>query len=240
MKIDKMATIQVQNICKKMNKKTILKNISFEILQGEIVGFLGLNGAGKSTLLKIIAGYLPPCSGAVFVEEFSMEKDAQKAQKYIGYLPEQNPLYMDMYPKEYLDFVANLHQISQKQKKEQTDFLIKKLDLKKEIHKKIKQLSKGYQQRIGLAASLIHVPKILLLDEPTTGLDPNQILFFRKWLKELSKEKTIFFSTHSLEEVASVCHRVIVLKKGIISEDFYLKNLPENQIISHLQDALKT
>ena len=234
-----MEMIKVQNVCKKIDKQSILKDVSFEVRQGEIVGFLGLNGAGKSTLLKIMAGYVPACSGEVFVGTFSMNKNPLRAQKHIGYLPEQNPLYMDMYPKEYLYFIADLHTIYKQEKRKITNYLMQKLGLQEQIQKRIRELSKGYRQRIGLAASLIHNPKILLLDEPTTGLDPNQLIFFGDYLKELSKEKTIFFSTHALQEVASICDRVIILKNGKKYKDFYLREVPENQTITYLQALLK-
>ena len=198
------------------------------------MGLLGLNGAGKSTLMRILSGYLTPCSGAVFIDKISIVENPSQAQKYIGYLPEHNPLYMDMYIKEYLYFVADLHKVSKKN----INTLMQKLGLQKQLHQKIKNLSKGYRQRVGLAATLIHDPKILLLDEPTTGLDPSQLEFFRSWIKDLSKEKTIVFSTHILQEIVAICNRIIVLKQGKIIKNISLSELPTNNAIAYLQGIL--
>jgi ABC-2 type transport system ATP-binding protein len=217
-------SIEVKNIIKFYGSQKAVNNVSFSIKKGEIIGFLGPNGAGKSTLMKIITGYINTFEGEVFVNNYNVVSDKIKAQKSIGYLPEHNPLYLDMYVKEYLLFNASIHKIN----KEEVLKIIKQVGLLPEAHKKISQLSKGYRQRVGLAAALLHHPDVLVLDEPTTGLDPNQLLEIRNLIKEVGKNKTVLFSTHIMQEVEAICDRVILLKKGEIVADKNLKELKEN------------
>jgi ABC-2 type transport system ATP-binding protein len=202
-----------------------LNNVSFSIKKGEIVGFLGPNGAGKSTMMKIITGYINASEGEVFVNNFDVSTHKLELQKSIGYLPENNPLYLDMFVKEYLQFNASVHKIP----KSAIDEVIVKVGLKPEAHKKINQLSKGYRQRVGLAAALLHNPEVLILDEPTTGMDPNQLAEIRSLIKEVGKDKTVLFSTHILQEVEAVCDRVILIHNGKIIADKNLKELTGNQ-----------
>ena len=218
-------SVEVKNITKLYGNQKALDAVSFNIDKGEIVGFLGPNGAGKSTMMKIITGYLESFEGEVFVSGFSIISEKIKAQQKIGYLPEHNPLYLEMYVKEYLYFHASIHEIP----KSEVDLMIKKVGLTPEMHKKINQLSKGYRQRIGLAAALLHEPEVLILDEPTTGLDPNQLLEVRNLIKEVGKDKIVLFSTHIMQEVEAICDRVIVINKGEIIADKSLKELKENQ-----------
>ena len=215
--------IEVKNITKIYGKQVALNNVSFSIKKGEIVGFLGPNGAGKTTLMKIITGSLEATSGNVLINEFDISNQKIEAQKIIGYLPEQNPLYEDMFVKEYLLFNAGLHKIA----KTNVDAIINKVGLAPEAHKKIGQLSKGYKQRVGLAAALLHNPEVLLLDEPTTGLDPNQLTEIRNLIKELGEEKTILFSTHIMQEVEAICDRVLLINKGNLVADKNLSLLKE-------------
>lgn len=217
--------IEVKNITKFYGSQKALDAINFTIEKGEIVGFLGPNGAGKSTMMKIITGYLSASEGDVLVSGFNITSEKISAQQKIGYLPEHNPLYLEMYVREYLMFNATIHNIS----KEKVEAIIKKVGLIPEVHKKINQLSKGYRQRIGLAAALLHEPDVLILDEPTTGLDPNQLLEIRTLIKEVGKDKIVLFSTHIMQEVEAICDRVIVINKGQIITDKSLKELKENQ-----------
>lgn len=218
-------SIVAQNITKKYGDQKALNNVSFTLNKGEIVGFLGPNGAGKSTLMKILTGYINASEGEVFVAGFDVATHKIDAQKSIGYLPEHNPLYLDMYVKEYLMFNASIHKIA----KNEVDTIIKKVGLTLESHKKISQLSKGYRQRVGLAAALLHSPEVLILDEPTTGLDPNQLVEIRNLIKEVGKDKTVLFSTHIMQEVEAVCDRVILINKGEIVADKNLNELKKNQ-----------
>ncbi|WP_111708827.1 gliding motility-associated ABC transporter ATP-binding subunit GldA [Lutibacter citreus] len=218
-------SIEVKNISKRYGSQLALDNVSFSIKEGEIVGFLGPNGAGKSTMMKILTGYIQASEGEVFVNDLNLHISKNEAQKNIGYLPEHNPLYLDMYVKEYLLFNARIHKIP----KSNIEKIIDKVGLTNESHKKISQLSKGYRQRVGLAASLLHNPNVVILDEPTTGLDPNQLLEIRNLIKEIGKEKTVLFSTHIMQEVEAVCDRVIIINKGKIIADELLKDLKENQ-----------
>ena len=210
--------LKVENINKYYGDQQVLEDISFSLKKGEIVGFLGPNGAGKSTMMKVIMGYLLPDSGTVRVGgDIDVLKNSLDSKKILGYLPESNPLYMEMYIKEFLTYISevrNLENTTEKIKK-----VINLVGLEKEQHKKIKQLSKGYKQRVGLAQAIIHNPKVLILDEPTTGLDPNQLVEIRNVIKEIGKEKTILFSTHIMQEVEAICDRVIIINKGIISVD---------------------
>lgn len=203
--------------------------LNFEINKGEIVGFLGPNGAGKSTLMKMLTGYITPSEGELFIGEDKVIPNKKKTNKNIGYLPEHNPLYKEMYVKEYLRFIASAHKVD----KYKIEEVIKKTGLTPEASKKINQLSKGYQQRVGIAAAIIHDPQVLILDEPTTGLDPNQILEIRALIKELGKEKTVLFSTHIMQEVEAVCDRVIIINKGNLKIDANLSELKsgEEQVI---------
>ena len=205
-------SIQVSLVNKFYNQQQALTEVSFEVGKGEIVGFLGPNGAGKSTMMKILTGFIKPSSGEVIVDEIDVLTSALEAKKNIGYLPEHNPLYADMYVREYLHFQAAIFKVD----KTQIEECIDKVGLSLEAHKKIHQLSKGYQQRVGLAAAILHNPTVLILDEPTTGLDPNQLVEIRTLIKELGKEKTVLFSTHIMQEVEGVADKVIILNKGNI------------------------
>ncbi len=218
-------SIEVKNITKLYGEQKALDNVSFSIEKGEIVGFLGPNGAGKSTMMKIITGYINASEGEVFVNHFDVSTHKLELQKSIGYLPENNPLYLDMYVREYLQFNASVHKIP----KSAIDEVIVKVGLIPEAHKKINQLSKGYRQRVGLAAALLHNPEVLILDEPTTGMDPNQLAEIRSLIKEVGKDKTVLFSTHILQEVEAVCDRVILIHHGQIIADKNLKELTGNQ-----------
>ena len=216
-------SIKVSNLSKNYGNQKAVNNISFSIGKGEIVGFLGPNGAGKSTTMKIITGYLSGDTGTTEVCGDVVNINSLSTKKKIGYLPEANPLYFDMYVREYLEFVAGIHQISSfKEKIEET---IKIVGLTIEANKKIGELSKGYKQRVGLAAALIHDPEVLILDEPTSGLDPNQIVEIREVIKTLGQNKTVLFSSHILQEVQAICDRVIIINKGIIVADDSLSNL---------------
>lgn len=222
-------SISVKNISKSFGSQKALSNISFTIEKGEIVGFLGPNGAGKSTLMKILTTYSLADNGEAAVNSFDVQTDKKQVQKSIGYLPEHNPLYLDMYVKEYLEFNANVYKVG----KDRIETVIGQTGLTPESHKKIGQLSKGYRQRVGLAAALLHDPEVLILDEPTTGLDPNQLLEIRKLIKEIGKQKTILLSTHIMKEVEAVCDRVIIINKGVVVADKKLEELrtEEEQII---------
>ncbi|MDC1533522.1 gliding motility-associated ABC transporter ATP-binding subunit GldA [Polaribacter sp.] len=224
-------SIQFTSVCKTYNTQKALNQVSFSADKGQVIGFLGPNGAGKSTLMKILTGFIKPDSGTVFVDEIDVLQNPTAAQKTIGYLPEHNPLYSDMYVREYLQFQASVYQISELidvTVKEQIEKCITKVGLTLEADKKINQLSKGYQQRVGLAAAILHNPKVLILDEPTTGLDPNQLLEIRTLIQTLGKEKTVLFSTHIMQEVEAVCDRVIIIKKGVVLIDKTLVELQKN------------
>ena len=218
-------SIEVKNITKLYGEQKALNNVSFFIKKGEIVGFLGPNGAGKSTMMKIITGYINASEGEVFVNDFDISTHKIEVQKSIGYLPENNPLYLEMYVREYLRFNASVHKIP----KDEIENIIFKVGLTPEAHKKISQLSKGYRQRVGLAAALLHNPEVLILDEPTTGLDPNQLAEIRSLIKEVGKDKTVLFSTHILQEVEAICDRVILIHNGQIIADKNLKELTGSQ-----------
>jgi ABC-2 type transport system ATP-binding protein len=217
-------SIVIQDITKFYSNQKALDNVSFEVKTGEIVGFLGPNGAGKSTMMKIITGFIPASSGSVTVNGMPVESDNPEVKKQIGYLPENNPLYPEMYVREYLGFVASIYKTGIPVKK-QTDSIIELTGLGPEQHKKIGSLSKGYRQRVGLAQALIHNPAVLILDEPTTGLDPNQIVEIRNLIKEAGKEKTVMISTHIMQEVEAICGRVIIIDKGIIVADEEKSNI---------------
>ena len=217
-------SIKVTSVSKLYKTQKALNNVSFSAEKGQIIGFLGPNGAGKSTMMKILTGFIKPDSGTVLVDEIDVLQNPIEAQRNIGYLPEHNPLYTDMYVREYLQFQAAIFKID----KSQIEPCVEKVGLTAEANKKINQLSKGYQQRVGLAAAILHNPKVLILDEPTTGLDPNQLVEIRALIKELGKEKTVLFSTHIMQEVEAVCDRVIIIKKGAILVDKKLSELQKN------------
>ncbi|MDB4199354.1 gliding motility-associated ABC transporter ATP-binding subunit GldA [Polaribacter sp.] len=218
-------SITVNSVSKSYKYQKVLNNISFSADKGQIIGFLGPNGAGKSTMMKILTGFIKPDEGAVFVDDIDVLKNPITAQKVIGYLPEHNPLYAEMYVREYLQFQAAIYKVA----KSQIEDCIEKVGLTLEGNKKIHQLSKGYQQRVGIAAAILHSPKVLILDEPTTGLDPNQIVEIRALIQELGKDKTVLFSTHIMQEVEAVCDRVIIIKKGKILIDKKLKELQDSK-----------
>ena len=216
-------SIEVQKLSKKYQEQLAINEISFKVNSGEIVGFLGPNGAGKSTTMKIISCFIKPTSGDVLVDGVSIHKDELSVKSKIGYLPEHNPLYEDMYVRESISFIAQMHKI--KNIKVAVQGVIEKVGLVKEAHKKIGQLSKGYKQRVGIAQAIVHDPKVLILDEPTSGLDPNQLEDIRALIKELGKNKTVILSTHIMQEVESICDRIVVIKNGSIVAD---RNLEQN------------
>ena len=219
-------SIIVENITKLYGQQKALDEVSFKIDAGEVVGLLGPNGAGKSTMMKIITCYIPPTSGMVTVNGFDIFDQSIEVRKRVGYLPENNPLYLDMYVKEYLTFISGIYKISNI--KQRVDDMIALTGLTLEHKKKIGALSKGYRQRVGLAQALIHNPEVLILDEPTSGLDPNQLLEIRNLIKEIGKEKTVMLSTHIMQEVEAVCSRAIIIDKGRIVADDATANLSLN------------
>jgi ABC-2 type transport system ATP-binding protein len=218
-------SIRISHLTKIYGHQKAVNDISFTIGKGEIVGFLGPNGAGKSTTMKIATGYLPPTSGTVLIDDLDVELCSLQVRKSIGYLPEHNPLYLDMYVHEYLHFVGNVYGISSAQLKIRIAEIIALCGLTKEQNKQIESLSKGYRQRVGIAQALLHDPSVLILDEPTSGLDPNQILEIRKLIRDVSANKTVLFSTHILQEVQALCNRVIVINQGQIVADDSVENL---------------
>lgn len=211
-------SIKIENLTKFYGTQKALDKISLSINPGQITGLLGPNGAGKSTLMKIIACYLPPSTGSVNVYGYDVIQSSVEVRKIIGYLPENNPLYPDMYVKEFLLFVAGLYNMG-KSSAERVDHLIKLTGLTKEVHKKIGQLSKGYKQRVGLSQALMHDPQVLILDEPTSGLDPNQIIEIRSLIQEIGETKTVILSTHIMQEVEALCKRMIIINQGKIVAD---------------------
>ncbi|MBD0824672.1 gliding motility-associated ABC transporter ATP-binding subunit GldA [Aestuariibaculum marinum] len=218
-------SIEVSGITKLYGNQKALNNISFKIDKPEVVGFLGPNGAGKSTMMKILTTYLSPTDGLAKVNGFDVNLDKQQVQQSVGYLPEHNPLYLDLYIKEYLAFNANIYNVG----KQRIDEVIELTGLTPEARKKIGQLSKGYRQRVGLANALLHDPDVLILDEPTTGLDPNQLVDIRNLIKTIGKTKTIFLSTHIMQEVEAMCDRVIIINKGEIVANKKLKELRDEK-----------
>ncbi len=218
-------SIKVENLTKVYGTQKALNNISFSIKKGEIVGFLGPNGAGKSTMMKILTTFLNATDGQAEVNDFNVLTDSINVQRSVGYLPEHNPLYLDMYVKEYLAFNAGVYNVDAKRITE----VISLTGLDSESHKKIGQLSKGFRQRVGLANALLHDPEVLILDEPTTGLDPNQLVEIRELIKNVGKEKTIFLSTHIMQEVEAICDRVIIINKGEIVADKKLSELKDDK-----------
>ncbi len=216
-------SIQVSNLTKIYGEQKAVNSINFEIKTGEIAGFIGPNGAGKSTTMKILTGYLPPSDGQVFINGMNIFEKSIEIRRQIGYLPEHNPLYPEMYIKEFLEFSAGIYKI--KATKKLIDDIIELTGLGREQHKKIEALSKGYRQRVGLAQALIHNPSVLILDEPTTGLDPNQIVEIRNLISEIGKEKTVMLSTHIMQEVEAICDRIIIINKGVIAANEEQKNI---------------
>ncbi|MEO7991090.1 MAG: gliding motility-associated ABC transporter ATP-binding subunit GldA [Chryseolinea sp.] len=218
-------SLQIQHVTKQYDQQKAVDDISFDVKEGEIVGFLGPNGAGKSTTMKMATCFLPPTSGSVIVAGYNVMDNPMEVKKVTGYLPEHNPLYLDLYVHEYLEFIGGLYSIKGKALKSRVGEMIERCGLTREQNKKIESLSKGYRQRIGLAQALLHDPKVLILDEPTSGLDPNQLIEIRKLIKEVSKNKTVIFSTHIMQEVQALCDRVVVINKGKIVADDSLQNL---------------
>lgn len=216
-------SINVNNLTKIYGKQTAVNSITFNIPSGKVVGFLGPNGAGKSTTMKMLTGYIPPTTGSGSICGIDIMENSLEVRKIVGYLPENNPLYLDMYVKEYLTFMAGISEV--KQKKEAVEKVIETTQLQRERHKKIGQLSKGYRQRVGLAQSLIHDPKVLILDEPTSGLDPIQVVEIRNVIKSLGSDKTVLLSTHIMQEVEAMCDRVIIINKGNIAMDQSMEEL---------------
>ena len=230
-------SITVKNLTKIYGEQRAVDNISFSVNKGEIVGFLGPNGAGKSTTMKMITGYLQPDGGDISVSYIDVTKDPLAAKTKVGYLPESNALYYDMYVKEYLDFVADIHKINNR--KSAINQVIEQVGLGREKAKKLGQLSKGYKQRVGLAAALLHNPEVLILDEPTSGLDPNQIVEIRNVIKEQGKDKLVLFSSHILQEVEAICDRVIIINKGKIVADDQLSNLQKTSTTNIVRVSFK-
>ncbi len=223
-------SLRVHQLTKVYGRQKAVDTISFEVGTGEIVGFLGPNGAGKSTTMKIATSYIPPTSGSVHVNNWDVTEHPMEVKKIIGYLPEHNPLYADMYVHEYLRFIGSLYGLRGMRLTEKVGEMVERCGLAQEQHKKIEMLSKGYRQRVGLAQALIHDPKVLILDEPTSGLDPNQLVEIRKLIKEESVNKTVVLSTHIMQEVQALCDRVIVIHKGRIVADDSLKNLVSGNV----------
>lgn len=218
-------SIEVQNISKNYGAQKALDNISFSVKKGEIVGFLGPNGAGKSTLMKILTTYITADEGEAKVNGHDVSSEIKSVQKSVGYLPEHNPLYLDLYIREYLAFNADIYKVP----KSRIEEVIQLTGLTPESSKKIGQLSKGYRQRVGLACALLHDPEVLILDEPTTGLDPNQLVEIRELIKNIGKNKTVFLSTHIMQEVEAICERVIIINNGKLVTDKNLSNLVKEQ-----------
>ena len=218
-------SLQLKNLTKIYGSQKAVNNISFSINEGEIVGFLGPNGAGKSTTMKIATCFLPPTAGEAWVGGFNVVEKPMEVKQITGYLPEHNPLYLDLYVHEYLQFVGKLYGLRGAKLRQRVIEIIELCGLEQEQNKKIEMLSKGYRQRVGLAQALIHDPKILILDEPTSGLDPNQLVEIRKLIKMISLHKTVIFSTHIMQEVQALCNRVIVINKGEIVADDKLENI---------------
>ena len=218
-------SIIVQNVTKQYDTQLALNDVSLTIGKGEIVGLLGPNGAGKSTLMKIITCFIPPTKGTVSVEGYDIWEQSMEVRKRVGYLPEHNPLYLDMYVKEYLGFVGGIHHLKGQELNKRINEMIEMTGLGVEMHKKIGALSKGYRQRVGLAQAMIHNPSVLILDEPTSGLDPNQLIDIRNLIRDLGEEKTVLLSTHIMQEVEALCDRVIIINKGVVVANDNIENL---------------
>jgi len=218
-------SVEVKNLTKLFGSQRAVDNISFRVDKGQILGFLGPNGAGKSTTMKIATCYLPPSAGTILVNGYDVSEAPVAVRRQVGYLPEHNPLYLDMYVKEYLQFVGNLHGLKGKYLQTRTQEMVELCGLTLEQGKKIGSLSKGYRQRVGLAQALIHNPEVLILDEPTTGLDPNQIQEIRSLIKTVGQEKTVIFSTHIMQEVSAICDRVVIINRGTLAVDSTVSDL---------------
>lgn len=216
-------SIEVKNLFKYYGEQAAVRDVSFNVKKGEIVAFIGPNGAGKSTTMKIMTGYIPASSGEVFISGMKVDVDNLKTRQIIGYLPEHNPLYTDMYVREYLEFVGRIYKV--KNLKDRVSEMIQTVGLEVEQNKKIGALSKGYRQRVGLAQAIIHDPEVLILDEPTTGLDPNQLVEIRDLIKRIGKQKTVMLSTHIMQEVEAICDRIVIISKGQIVADDKAGNL---------------
>lgn len=235
-------SIEINHITKRYGEQLALNDITLSISKG-IVGLLGPNGAGKSTLMKIITCFLPPSSGMVKVNEFDVMDCPMEVKRIVGYLPEHNPLYLDMYVREYLEFVAGVHQLKGEAAKKRIEAMIEETGLGLEAHKKIGALSKGYRQRVGLAQAMMHDPQVLILDEPTSGLDPNQLVDIRNLISNLGQEKTVLLSTHIMQEVEAICERAIIINKGVVVADDKIENLkqantPSNVIIVEFENEV--
>jgi ABC-2 type transport system ATP-binding protein len=224
--------IRVEQISKNYGRQKALDAVSFSVQRGEIVGLLGPNGAGKSTLMKILAGYISPSGGKATINNFHVTEQSLEARRSIGYLPEHNPLYMDLYVKEYLHFMGSLHRIGNLPRR--IGEVIESVGITAEQHKKIGQLSKGYRQRVGLAQALLHNPPVLILDEPTTGLDPNQIVEIRQLISRLGRDKVVLFSTHIMQEVEAICHRIVIIHQGKVVQDTPLSQAGSNTSVEEL------
>lgn len=232
-------SVKVENLTKVYDEQVAVNNISFRIAKGEIVGFLGPNGAGKSTTMKIITGYIPATEGTATVCDKEVSDNLMYVQKRIGYLPESNPLYHDMYVREYLEFLSRVHKLGTRSKK-RIDEVIAQTGLTQEEKKKIGSLSKGYKQRVGLAQAIIHDPEVLVLDEPTSGLDPNQIVEIRELIKNFGREKTVILSTHIMQEVEAMCSRMIIINKGNIVADDSLNNIRQSNAGMNLEEIFRS
>lgn len=228
-------SLSVNHLTKKYGTQLALDDVSFEAEKGQVLGFLGPNGAGKSTTMKIATGYIAADGGDVLVNGISVKTDFEQTSRLIGYLPEHNPLYMDMYVREFLEFVGGLYGMAGKSLKSRVEELVGLCGLEIEAHKRIQALSKGYRQRVGLAKALIHDPEVIILDEPTTGLDPNQLVEIRKLIKTISKDKTLILSTHIMQEVEAICDKVVIINKGKIVASDLLSNLKSGRRNAVLQ-----
>ena len=227
--------LEIKNVSKIYGDQQALIDVSFSLKKGDIVGFLGPNGAGKTTLMKIITSILQQDSGVITINGYNTQTNEISTKRQIGYLAENNPLYKDMLVTEYLDFIASLYKIDNK--KDKVNEIINKTGLNGEIKKRIEELSKGYKQRVGIAAALVHDPKVLILDEPTTGLDPNQLVEIRKLIQEVGKEKIVLLSTHILQEIPKICNHIIIINKGKIVENIKMQDLikTKNNLEKHFQ-----
>lgn len=228
-------SLSVNHLTKKYGTQLALDDVSFEAEKGQVLGFLGPNGAGKSTTMKIATGYIAADGGDVLVNGISVKANFEQTSRLIGYLPEHNPLYMDMYVREFLEFVGGLYGMAGKTLKSRVEELVGLCGLEIEAHKRIQALSKGYRQRVGLAKALIHDPEVIILDEPTTGLDPNQLVEIRKLIKTISKDKTLILSTHIMQEVEAICDKVVIINKGKIVASDLLSNLKSGRRNAVLQ-----
>ena len=226
-------SIEIQNITKQYGEQLALNNVTLSIDKG-IVGLLGPNGAGKSTLMKIITCFIPPTSGTVQVNGHDVMEQPMEVKRIVGYLPEHNPLYLDMFVREYLEFVAGIHQLKGETAKKRIEQMIEETGLGIEAHKKIGALSKGFRQRVGLAQAMMHDPQVLILDEPTSGLDPNQLIDIRNLISNLGKEKTVLLSTHIMQEVEAICERAIIINKGVVVADDKIENLKQDNEASNV------